>query len=271
MDQINIRDFSIQDLSGVATLQPSGWTSITDRFRFYDTAPYCFPQVAVKKDQVVATGSAIVFNCSGWLAHIIVSPEHRRQGLGRRMTETLMEILHKKGCITQSLVATTLGETVYAALGFRISCQYHFFEGPQLKERPDDAGLVKLSPGDLTELYALDRQLTGELRRPLLNSLIRTGWIFRDIQTEELRGYYLPDLGEGTILAKDPDSGLALLALKHHLSERRSAVPEFNLSAKRFLLSHGFKEVNAAPRMVFGDDVAWNPLAVFSRISGYCA
>jgi len=226
--------------------------------------------VAVSKNQIVAIGSAIVFNGSGWLAHIIVLPDHRRQGCGRHMTEKLMEILHKKGCVTKSLVATALGEPVYTALGFRISCLYRFFEGSQIPDRPEDEGIVKMELGDLPEVFALDRDLTGEIRKPLLNSFIREVWLYRDIKTKKLLGYYLPDLGEGTILAQNPDAGLALLSLKHHLTKKPSAVPEFNQSAQKFLLSRGFREVNTAPRMVLGDDVAWNPLAVFSRISGYC-
>jgi GNAT superfamily N-acetyltransferase len=267
----NIRDFTLQDLSGVALLQLPGWTSVTEMFKFYYAAPFCFPQVAIDKNQIIAIGSAIVFKGSGWLAHIIVAPEHRCQGLGQRMTETLINILHNNNCVTKSLVATDQGEPVYTALGFRISCQYHFFKGPQLYERPDDASLVIMVPADLPDVFALDRKLTGEARKPLLNWFIRGGWVYRDIQTNDLRGYYIPDLGEGTILAKDPDAGLTLLSLKHHLTKETSAVPESNHIAKMFLLSHGFSEVKVAPRMVLGDDVLWNPFAVFSRISGFCA
>lgn len=54
----------------------------------------------------------------GYIWGVWVAPEHRRQGLGRRLTEHCVQALRETGCTHALLHAAPMGRSVYEGLGF---------------------------------------------------------------------------------------------------------------------------------------------------------
>ncbi len=62
---------------------------------------------------IAALACSITNGSTGWLAHIIVAPHFRGQGLGYTLTNYAIETLENLGCTSQLLVATEMGEPLY--------------------------------------------------------------------------------------------------------------------------------------------------------------
>ena len=84
------------------------------------------------ENKIIGIGTGIVFGNTAWLAHIIVNPEFRRRGIGRKIVIELLNIIKNTGCETVSLIATELGCPIYEKAGFIEQTKYAFFE----KEKP---------------------------------------------------------------------------------------------------------------------------------------
>ncbi|MBL0009542.1 MAG: GNAT family N-acetyltransferase [Saprospiraceae bacterium] len=102
--------------------------------QFYITSDFCFPIKVSIDHKIAGTGTAIIHHDVAWLAHIIVHPDFRNQGIGKLITESLVKMAHAKSCDTLYLLATELGEPVYRKIGFETETEYLFFKG----EKPID-------------------------------------------------------------------------------------------------------------------------------------
>ena len=78
------------DLSEILKLHPVGWPDIVPEFEFYIRKEFCYPIKAILENKVVGVGTLIVFDNTGWLAHIIVDKNHRNSGIGFQITEKLI-------------------------------------------------------------------------------------------------------------------------------------------------------------------------------------
>ena len=108
-----------KDIKTIKKLQPKGWSNIVETFKYYYKAPFCYPIKAVIEGEIVGIGTAISYINTGWLAHIIVSEEHRGKGIGGAIVNYLCDYLKNSGHKTISLIATELGYPVYKKAGFR--------------------------------------------------------------------------------------------------------------------------------------------------------
>jgi hypothetical protein len=100
----------------------------------------------------------------------------------------------------------------------------------------------------------------------LLKNTWKNGFVFND---EKVKGYYLPDFGQGLIVADDETVGLELLRYKIHKGARLICIPENNKEAVQFLESLGFYRASVAPRMYLGEELKWNQEKIYSRGGGY--
>ena len=271
MIDISIRELLYSDVEQIRFLQPKGWGDISFFFRLYTSHTFCFPIAAIHNDKIVGVATGIKNNSTGWVAHIIVSPEHYKQGIGRRLTEKVVETLADKGCKTQLLIATQMGEKLYEQLGFRTSCVYNFYEVKQIENNrlPDEIRLM--NEEDNSRILEIDKIISGENREHMLKMYDTGAFVYEDPADRKIRGFFLPVLGEGMISALDSEAGLALLKFKHTVRKSKSTLPEPNTDANEFLVGNGFTKTLSAPRMVLGDEVDWKPECVFSRIGGHYA
>jgi GNAT superfamily N-acetyltransferase len=264
-----LRNLDLRDVPALATFAPENWRVALDVMLLqHITRSYFCARVATNGDGIAAVAQGIVNGRTGWLGNIIVRPEARNRGLGRRMTLDMVDVLRAQGCSSLLLIATELGEPVYRKIGFRTTAEYSFLKVPRMSLSPTSA-IRRLEPGDVHEVLRVDFTATGEAREGLLAPHLDAGWGHLD-PDGVLDGFLLPSFGAGPIIARTPEAGCALLELKHALFSREAVVPSDNSAALRFLIESGAEEVRRAPRMALGEEVAWRPDWVFARGTGYC-
>jgi len=262
---MTILPLSRQDLGALGDLQPEGWPDILPFIDFYTQSSFCFPHKVMIDNRIAGIGTGIVHGRTGWLGHIIVSPDFRNRGIGRAITQTLTDTLYARGCTTLCLVATDLGAPVYARVGFEVETEYLFFKDILPEPSVPDEYIVPYRGGYLSQLAALDRLVSGEDRMMEIERSLEECRLYRVGDT--LEGFYLPSLGEGLIIAATPAAGLALtkLRLSNHST---AAFPVDNLNAAQFLHAKGYKEFRTAKRMRLGEKLHWQPENLYSRIGG---
>lgn len=262
---MKIEPFTLSDIPHLPALQPEGWLPLGPYYEFYVKAPFCHPVKYNVSGRMAGIGCAIRHRSSGWLAHIIVAPEYRRQGIGTRITKWLMNFLISEYQFrTLHLAATPIGLPVYRQLGFRPLSDYVFMRDGKLKgEAPPET--VPFSEDLRDAALAMDFAASSEDRSQLLEPHWSNGRFVKN--NGALEGYYLPTLGEGYILATRPEVGLALMRLKHG-NGGVAVVPEENRKAMHYLTKNGYTEYRRGTRMIYGEPLPWRPEMIFGRIGG---
>ncbi|HLT73000.1 MAG TPA: GNAT family N-acetyltransferase [Cyclobacteriaceae bacterium] len=253
------------DLPRLHNLQPDGWMPIIPYYEFYVAARYCYPVKCLVDNRIVGIGNSIEHQGTAWLAHIIVHPDYRRQGIGTVITTTLMDRLTKERRMRSvHLVATPMGAPLYQQLGFIRVSDYVFLHGGKTSADPEvpiEICTPKLRNAGLEMDYNASSENRSALLEPHWNNAC---FITKD---GALTGFYMPSLGEGYILAASQESGLALLRRKHS-NGAPGVIPEENRHAIRYLETNGFSEYRRGVRMSYGEPLAWHPDRIYGRIGG---
>lgn len=263
---MNLLPLTHADVNQITDLLPPGWDTALPSISFYTTSDFCFPMKLTRENKVIGTGTAIIHNDVAWLAHIIVHPDHRNQGIGQMITKALIEIANMKCCTTIYLLATELGEPVYRKIGFETEAEYLFFKGERpLQSADQDEHILLYSNDYLDQIAILDQQVSGEDRMFHLKEHLTDGFVF--VIDDDLQGYYLPTLGDGLIIASTIVAGLSLM--KFRLTLRDFAVfPADNKCAEALILHYPFTEVRRQKRMRLGKERQWEPSMIYNRIGG---
>ena len=103
----------------------------------------------------------------------------------------------------------------------------------------------------------------------MILQFISNGYVYVENDTGKISGYFLPDFGDGVILAAYNISGTELLKFKHTQKKCITVLPEYNQAGNDFFMENGLKFHKQAYRMVFGNEVNWKPQSVFCRIGGF--
>ena len=262
---ISISRIDNADIDNIRNLQPEGWSDIIPVFKYYRESDFCFPFRLVADHQTAGCGCAIILERTAWLAHIIVSPEYRRNGLGSMIVSHLMNFLTDKNIQTVSLIATDDGLPLYRKFGFEKTENYLILakDTESLNEIPDREVLPFIEKYR-KEIYSLDQTASGENRIKVLQNMLSESFVC--VKEGVLSGYFIPSLGEGLITAVDAESGISLLKHKNPL---KISVPEANSAAINYALSQSFTEQKCLYRMIFGNKLNRKPEYIYSRISGY--
>jgi ribosomal protein S18 acetylase RimI-like enzyme len=265
---IELRKIGIDELSLVRDFPPEEWhLDLETLYREHYGQEYFYPSTALINAEIVGTGIAIVHENAVWLGTIIVKPEFRNQGIGRAVTQHLIDHARSRGRETILLAASALGVPVYKRIGFERDLDYIFFKADHpVKIESVSGNIFGITPEDYERVADLDRTVTGERRTQLLARYLKTGVVYYD---DRIRGYYLPDFGKGLIIADSSLAGVELL--KYRLSRDPSpvCVPETNAMAIGFLRSLGFTQFLQSPRMYLTNNVTWHSQNVYSRGCGY--
>jgi GNAT superfamily N-acetyltransferase len=262
---VKIEPFTSADIAHLPPLQPEGWLPVGPYYEFYVKASFCHPVKCLVDGRVVGIGCAIRHRSTGWLAHIIVAPDYRRQGIGTLITKWLMDFLINEFQFkTIHLAATPMGEPLYRQLGFRRISDYVFMRDGRLKDE-SHVQTVSFSRDLRDAALAMDMAASFEDRSQLLEPHWSEGRFV--MNNGVLEGYYLPTLGEGYIVATRPEVGLSLMQLKHR-NGGVAVVPEQNNVAMRHLKENGYIEYRRGTRMIYGEPLPWRPEMIFGRIGG---
>ncbi|NLW47692.1 MAG: GNAT family N-acetyltransferase [Firmicutes bacterium] len=263
---MNLKPFHENDLQNLRELQPEGWPDIVPPFVNYLRRPYCTPLKVILENKLVGVGAGISWGKTAWLAHIVVAPDHRNQGIGGFIVRQLLYILKNSGCETVSLIATEMGYPVYQKVGFIEETEYVFFERETpLKTEYQSDNILRMLPEDQVELLSLDKKISGEDRSALLAEEINNCYFYRE--NGRILGCYLPGLGEGLIIAENPKAGIELMKFKYSISNKGS-LPIDNKEGIAFLKANGFLETKKTKRMIWGKEFSWRPEKIYARIGG---
>lgn len=255
------------EIGRISYLQPEGWSDITEAFRFYCTSNFCNPIKITLDTDIVGIGNSLFFDKTAWLAHIIVSPEYRRQGIGYGIVDSLLSDIKTRGIETALLTATALGEPVYLKSGFRNVSDYLFFRRETVKVNKQFTNRIKPYKEDYySDIIRLDTYISGENRERLLKDYLSDS--FLHISNGTINGFYIPGLGEGPVFALTKDAGKELLRFKYSTISK-ATIPAENKDGIDFLKELGFTATNTVgKRMISGPDIVWRPEMVYSRIGG---
>lgn len=254
------------DINLITSLQPAGWSDIIPTIHFYTNSAFCFPIKVTIDGIIVGIGTTIIHKDVAWLAHIIVRPENRNQGIGKLISQTLVESSLSKNCSTIYLIATDFGEPVYKKIGFETETEYLFFkEIKPNKNWTTSKNIIAFANYFKAEIVNLDQQVSGEFRLVQLERHLMNGFVYQ--QNNIIEGFYLPTFGEGLIIAKTNMAGLELMKLRLTVKEN-AAFPINNLNATEFMHQNNFEEFKTAKRMRLGMKRNWHPTDIYNRIGG---
>ncbi len=264
-----IRELVESDIPGLNNLPPLEWKFDYETFvKGFIKDDFFHAFVLIQGGQIVGTGNVLLKEKVGWLGNIIVDENYRGKGLGYEMTKFLVDFLNDKGCETQLLIATELGEPIYQKVGFRKLTEYQSYDSEEGLDFKQSDSIRELKDSDLESIYKLDRDANGEDRTHLINKYYGSG--FGYFNNNELRGFYLPNFGRGLVLSKDENAGIELLKLKHSKKGMRTLLPVDNVDGINFFDRNGLNKGGTCSKMILGKENNWNPTYIYSYGSGYC-
>ncbi len=261
---MNIQPFESKDLLLLTAVQPADWPSVVPHFKYYTEASFCFPVKALIDGEIAGIGTIIVHGDLAWLSHIIVAPHYRNQGIGKQLTQSLIDSAYAQKCSTLLLIATDLGAPVYEKLGFETETSYVFYKDISLSF-PADENILAFSSRYTEQILEMDKRVSGEHRKIQLEEHVSGAMVY--IHKGMLKGYYLPDFGEGLIIAETPAAGTALMKTRLKTQDRAS-FPITNFAATGLFQLHGYTPFKTAKRMRLGIPRAWQPENLYNRIGG---
>ena len=258
--------FTEADMAFLAPLEPEGWGDLQPRFRFFLDSPFCFPLKLMDAGHIAGLGAGIVFESTAWLACIIVHPAYRNRGLGAVITNQLIDCIDKSRIHTISLIATDMGYPLYHKLGFIEAETYlHYQLNPLALPLSVTDNIIRFDEQYTEPLKQMDTIFSNENRSALLNRYLQDSLLY--VEEGELKGYYIPGISEGTIVASHPEAGLALMKIR--MQEKQTiAFPEINTVARDRMKQAGIEPFRISRRMYIGKKLEWKPELLFNRISG---
>jgi GNAT superfamily N-acetyltransferase len=257
-----------------AMILADDWGDRRTWLEFVATHPACHAAVAVDPNgEAYATAVATVNGSVGWIGTVWVAPDRRRGGIGRALTEAVIDAAERAGCRTLVLVATEAGRPLYERLGFEVQTWYLTMEAPGLAGGAPDPAVRPFRPEDLPAMAALDGRVTGEDRRHLLEAFAAPdGTRVLERAGGGIAGFVVrAPWGGGATIAEDPRDAMAILEAR-----RRIAGPERRVRAGVVLLnggglarmrSAGWREAWRAPRLIRGVDLAWRPEGIWGQFN----
>jgi GNAT superfamily N-acetyltransferase len=251
-----------------------------DRRLFFGWAagePRAFPFVAERGGEIFGTAVGSAHGSAGWVGAVFVDAAVRGSGVGRALTDAVIEALESAGCRTLILVATSAGRPLYEKIGFRLDTTYHTLEAPGMV--PEVAGtgigrsLEPWRPDDLPSMARLDAAATGEDRAHLLAAFAtpESARVVRD-GTGAVRGFVVrAPWGGGATVAPDPDVAIGILQGRRMAAGPDRTVRAGILAPNRGVLDRlralGWTEAWQAPRLRRGEPLDWEPTALWGQFN----
>jgi GNAT superfamily N-acetyltransferase len=255
-------------------LRRGDWGDREAFFRFATGHPDCRPILAERDGEIVGTGVATVSGRVGWVGSIWVAPAVRRRGLGRAITEAVIEELEGSGCRTLVLVATEAGRRLYERLGFEILTHDHALVASGLgadrhRSAADPSVRRFVPPEDLDAAAALDWWATGEDRRHILATC--DGWVVGGAPGELTAFTLRSPFGGVATVARDASDALRVFDVRRREVGRggrvRAGVLDENAAGLQRLVADGWTEVWSGPRMSRGEPLDWTPTGIWSQFN----
>ena len=110
-------------LQDVSAYRPSANES-SSLANAFSSSPNCYACVATQEDKLLGFGSIFFLNrvrggYSSIIEDVVIAANVRRNGIGRRLIETLVDVAQARGCFKVSLEAAESAEQFYELIGFK--------------------------------------------------------------------------------------------------------------------------------------------------------
>jgi GNAT superfamily N-acetyltransferase len=257
------------------------WGVRRDWLSFAATQAACRPIVAEADGVIVGTGVGTANGAVGWIGTIFLEPEWRGQGLGRALTQAIIDQLEEAGCRTLVLVATQDGRRLYEKMDFRVQTRYRILEAPGLPTgsagsttAAAEGPVVRpFNPSDLDFLHALDRAATGEDRRHALERFAAPETAKVAVMPDGSIGGFVirAPWGGGATVARSPDAATAIVTARRETSgptgRVRVGILAGNAAGAAKLVGLGFEQRWSAPRMIRGEPLHWHPSWIWGQFN----
>ncbi len=271
---LRIRLMDLDDVPlGCRLKDTAGWNQrCADWQRLLALEPAgCF--VAEWDGQPVGTTCVTRFDTIAWISMVLVDAAHRGRGIGTQLMRHALAWLDQCGTRTVRLDATPLGRTVYEKLGFVGQYGVARWEGAAVGGELGPETTVAADI-DLEAISALDQQVTGTPRGPLLARLFaeRPQGMRVAVARGRITGFSGVRLGErarqiGPVVALDALSGSALLDaafFEHQGQTVLLDVPLPNGAAVQWAEARGLRIQRQFLRMIRGQPVADRPEQIWA-------
>lgn len=263
---MQIHPFTSNDIPLLVLLQPEGWHDIIPIYRFYNASPFCYPIKITIANEIVGVGTTIMHNDVAWLAHIIVHPDYRNRGIGKLITQALIDAIDSRTCKTIYLIATALGEPVYEKIGFETETEYLFYKDIlPINNYIPSSNILPYNQVFHDQIQRIDQQVSGENRMFHFEQYLSNAYLY--VTNNRAEGYYIPDFHEGLIISNSSKAGIELMTTRM-LTKENAAFPIDNIEAIAYMRIQGFEPFKTAKRMRLGEirTVAYSN--IYNRIAG---
>ena len=239
---------------------------------FAASHPACTTLLADAGAAVVGTAVGTANGPAGWLATIWVAAPYRGQGLGRALTQAVMDRLGDAGCRTFVLVSTDVGRPLYERMGYEVQNWYRILEAPGTAD-PIEASVRPFQPADLAAIEHLDAESTGEDRRHVLGLFASPqSALAATDPTGLVTGFVIrAPWGGGATIGADATTAELLVRARRAAAgpDRRVRVGLLsdNVGGLERLGRAGFRAIWSAPRMVAGAPLAWHPDRIYGQFN----
>ena len=168
---VRLRLMTYKDIPDSMRLKEiAGWNqTVADWQRFLSASPQgCF--VAEHEGRAIGTVTTIVFEDRfAWIAQLLVDPEYRGRGIGKRLLERAISHLDSRNLACMKLDATPLGKPLYEKLGFMPEYEIERW----MFKRPSRQKTAHNQAVEIEDALRLDRGIFGADRSALLRSLAK--------------------------------------------------------------------------------------------------
>lgn len=222
--------------------------------------------------RLAAMGGAAVMAPGGFICNMVVRPEHKRRGMGRRIFNELIAWLQQNGHASIQLEATDEGRPLYEQAGFRVRWLSVGSTLATPPSRGDETGIEALQPGDWPEVAALDTAATGMARTPIFRELTTTGSFREALLLREggsIAGYGLRFANRiGPVVAASPGAAERLARVLAARSEPGTIATIGHPQHSALWQGLGFEVTPFDARMALGPDLPGDPSMVYCMLNG---
>ncbi len=258
--------------SAQSLVEIAGWNQLpADWLRMLTREPQgCFKATAA--GCLLGTVTTIVYGTElAWIGMMLVHPDARRQGIGKRLMGQAIHFLKVRGVKSIALDATPVGRPLYEQLGFKVSAEW------QRWRRDTGIAISAVQPQEEAELSSIHSLASPhrELDRCAFG-VDRWTWIERLAEVSHVvasgHGFGLLRPGRtasylGPVIADDAAQAEILIQdlLQRQLGAMLWDVPPGNAPAESLAKQFGFEPVRVLYRMWLDQPTpAGKPSSVFA-------
>lgn len=209
---------------------------------------------------VVGYATGIVHVSTGWVREVHCVP---RTPLEEecKLLQGLLQWMEAQGAATQLAIVYEIDELLFEDCGFESDGGLLWYEDGLFLQASKDEVII-MEPEHMMAVLHMDRQATGEDREQLIREHQYLGSVY--MEGTRVRGFSLPLLGNGLIVADSPEVGLELqrwlLPIQPHL-----ILPVGHLQAHAHMIQRKYTATPSGTRMVRGPRPAYKPHMIYAH------